>query len=99
MIYATKRLGAINEVRLIGLAPEKEPMISFVIDGFEMEKLATFLNDHYNIEVKAGDQSAQPLMKKLGVKSLLRASFCYYNTKEEIDIFTDAVCDFIQRKS
>jgi cysteine desulfurase/selenocysteine lyase len=47
---------------------------------------------------KSGELTAQPLMKVLGVKKLLRASFCYYNTFKEIDIFINAVKEFMRTK-
>jgi cysteine desulfurase/selenocysteine lyase len=99
MDYATERLTEIKEVKIYGAAPVKEPVISFVVDGMDVKELESFLNDEYNIAVKAGDLTAQPLMSHLGVEKLLRVAFCYFNTREEIDIFIDAVKHFIQTKS
>ncbi|MDB5251585.1 MAG: cysteine desulfurase [Flaviaesturariibacter sp.] len=96
--YATGRLQALDRVRIHGTSGEKEPVLSFEVDGMDVKKLEGFLSDEYNIAVKAGDLSAQPLLKILGVKALIRASFAYYNTEEEVDIFTGAVEEFIRRK-
>lgn len=96
--YATQKLSKVDRVRIMGTSGEKEPVLSFHVEGHDIKKLERFLNDEYNIDVRAGDLTAQPLMKILGVPGLLRASFSYYNTREEIDIFTEAVAEFIQNK-
>ncbi|MDB5230388.1 MAG: csdB [Chitinophagaceae bacterium] len=96
--YATRQISKIDRVVIKGEAPEKEPVLSFLMEGMDVKKLEKFLNDEYNIDVKAGDLTAQPLMKILGVPGLLRASLCYYNTREEIDIFVGAVEEFIKMK-
>ena len=95
--YATEKLETVDRVRIFGNVPEKEPVLSIALDGMDVKKLEKFLNDEHNIEVRAGDLTAQPLMKILGVDGLLRASFCYYNTTEEIDIYIDAVKEFIKK--
>jgi cysteine desulfurase/selenocysteine lyase len=95
LAYATKRLEAIDQIRIHGTDGEKEPVLSFEVEGRDVKKLEAFLNDQYNIAVKAGDLSAQPLLKILGVKGLLRASFAYFNTEGEVDIFTEAVEEFV----
>jgi cysteine desulfurase/selenocysteine lyase len=71
-------------------------VISFDIKGADVKKLEKFLNDEWNIAVRAGDLTAQPLMKVLGVKKLIRASFCYYNTFDEIDKLADAINEFLE---
>jgi cysteine desulfurase/selenocysteine lyase len=99
MEYATERLSEIKGVKIYGVAPVKEPVVSFDLEGMDVKELESFLNDEYNIAVKAGDLTAQPLMSHLGVKGLLRLAFCYYNTPEEIDIFIDAVKHFVNTRS
>lgn len=99
LAYATQKLSAVDRVRIMGTEAEKEPVLSFHVEGHDVKKLERFLNDEYNIDVRAGDLTAQPLMKILGVKGLLRASFTFYNTREEIDIFTGAVDEFIRNNS
>ncbi|HEX9980991.1 MAG TPA: aminotransferase class V-fold PLP-dependent enzyme [Flavobacterium sp.] len=95
--YATMRLSDIDEVEIFGRSSKKEPVISFRVKNESIEDLETYLSDHYNIDLRGGKLSAEPLMKKLGVSGLVRASFCYFNTKEEIDQLVDAVAKFIKR--
>jgi cysteine desulfurase/selenocysteine lyase len=95
--YATDRMAKVDKVRIIGTDGEKEPVLSIALEGMDVKKLEKFLNDEYNIEVRAGELTAQPLMKILGVPGLLRASFCYYNTTEEIDTYIGAVEEFIKK--
>jgi cysteine desulfurase/selenocysteine lyase len=96
--YATEKLSAIEGVKIYGQAAEREPVISFDIKGAQVKKLEKYLNDEWSIAVRAGELTAQPLMKFLGVKGLLRASLCFYNTFDEIDIFVQAVESFIAEK-
>jgi len=63
----------------------------------DVKKLETYLNDEYGIAVRAGQLTAQPLLKFLGVDKLLRVSFCYYNTYQEIDVVEEAIKAFIQQ--
>jgi cysteine desulfurase/selenocysteine lyase len=93
--YVTEQMSKISRVKLHGLASEKEPVLSFDLDGADVKKLEKYLSDR-NISVRAGELSAQPLMKKLGVSGLLRISICYYNTIEELDAFVAAVKEFLK---
>lgn len=93
--YATEKLSKIERVKIYGNAPEKEPVLSFDIEGANMKKLEKYMNDEWSIAVRAGQLTAQPLMKLLGVQSLIRASFCFYNTFDEVDTFIEAVNAFI----
>jgi cysteine desulfurase/selenocysteine lyase len=97
LAYGTQRLSAISGLKIYGTAPEKEPVLSFELEGKDVKKLEKFLDEEYNIATRAGDLSAQPLMKILGVKGLLRISFCYYNTRQEIDILAEAIEAFNDR--
>jgi cysteine desulfurase/selenocysteine lyase len=98
LTYATERMSTIDRVRTFGNAPEKEPVISFDVQGLDVKALETYFNDDLNLEVRAGQLSAQPLMNFLGVSGLLRASFCFYNTRDEIDFFADSLEDYIRKK-
>lgn len=93
--YATARLNKVPQVKIYGTSAEKEPVISFDLEGMDITALEKFLNDQYNIAVKAGSLSAEPLMKHLAVSGLIRLSFCYFNTRAEIDLFMDALQQFI----
>ncbi|HEX9958008.1 MAG TPA: aminotransferase class V-fold PLP-dependent enzyme, partial [Fibrella sp.] len=98
LAYAAERMAALDRVRTFGNAPQKEPVISFDVEGIEVKVLETYFNDDLNIEVRAGQLSAQPLMNFLGVSGLVRASFCFYNTRDEIDFFVDSLDDYIRKK-
>lgn len=97
LTYATSRIGGISGLTIVGTAQEKEPIVSFALDGMDVKKLERFLNDEFNIDVRAGELTAQPLIRALKVPGLVRASFCFYNTREERDIFASAVETFISK--
>ena len=82
--YATKKMGAIDKVRLIGTAKEKVSVLSFVVEGIHHFDIGQML-DSYGIAVRTGHHCTQPLMERLGIEGTVRASFAVYNTKEEID--------------
>ena len=90
LAYATERLREIPGLRIIGEAPEKEPVISFLIDGAQASDLATLL-DLQGVAVRSGHHCAHPLMQFYNVPATLRASFAFYNTREEIDAFIVAL--------
>ena len=84
LAYATERIGAIDGVKLIGTARNKASVLSFTIDGVHPHDIGTIL-DQEGIAVRAGHHCAQPVMQRLGVPATARASFAFYNTREEID--------------
>ena len=88
--YATERLRDIPGLRIIGEAKEKEPVISFLIEGAQATDLATLL-DLEGVAVRSGHHCAHPLMQFYGVPATLRASLAFYNTREEIDAFIAAL--------
>src|SRR5881409_1492087 len=88
--YATERLSAIEGVRIIGTAGEKLGVLSFVIDGVHPHDIGTIL-DQQGIAVRAGHHCAQPVMKHFNVPATARASFAFYNTKDEADQLAAAV--------
>jgi len=88
--YATDCLRRIPGVHLIGTAPEKAGVVSFVADGISAEELGGFL-DQEGIAVRAGHHCAQPTMERFGVTSTVRPSLALYNTHEEIDALARAV--------
>src|SRR6266513_5051264 len=83
--YATERLSAIEGVRIIGTAREKLSVLSFVIDDIHPHDIGTIL-DQEGIAIRAGHHCAQPVMQRFNVPATARASFAFYNTKEEIDV-------------
>ncbi len=84
LAYATQKIGSIDGVRLIGTAPQKASILSFVIDGVHPHDVGTIL-DSCGIAVRAGHHCAQPAMEALGLVATVRASFGVYNTREDID--------------
>lgn len=90
LAHATEALGAIDGLRIIGRAPEKAAVISFLIEGAHAHDLATLL-DLEGVAVRSGHHCAHPLMRFYGVPATCRASFAFYNTHDEIDAFAAAV--------
>jgi cysteine desulfurase/selenocysteine lyase len=90
LAYATARLRDVRGVRVFGTAPEKEPVISFLLEGAQATDLATLL-DLQGVAVRSGHHCAHPLMQFYGVPATLRASLAFYNTREEVDIFIAAL--------
>jgi cysteine desulfurase/selenocysteine lyase len=88
--YATERLREIPGLRIFGEAAEKEPVISFLIEGAQATDLATLL-DLEGVAVRSGHHCAHPLMQFFGVPATLRASLAFYNTREEVDAFIAAL--------
>jgi cysteine desulfurase/selenocysteine lyase len=88
--YATERIGAIEGVRLIGTAREKASVLSFIIDDVHPHDIGTIL-DREGIAVRAGHHCAQPVMQHFKVPATARASFAFYNTKQEVDVLAHAI--------
>jgi cysteine desulfurase/selenocysteine lyase len=81
---AEERLAAIPGLRIVGTAPGKAAVLSFVLDGVHPHDAGTIL-DSRGIAVRAGHHCAQPVMQRFGVPATTRASFGLYNTFEEVD--------------
>ncbi|MFZ5638135.1 MAG: cysteine desulfurase [Pseudomonadota bacterium] len=90
LAHATEALRRIDGLRIIGEAPEKAAVISFLVEGAHAHDLATLL-DLEGVAVRSGHHCAHPLMKFYGVPATCRASFAFYNTHEEIETFAAAV--------
>ena len=86
-----------DRVRILGSAPEKEPLISFTVAGMSPQQVASFFNEHTGIALRGGDLSAQPLMKFLGIEGAVRISFGFYNTYQEIDTFMQALDECLRQ--
>ena len=89
-VYATKRLAEIENVRIIGTAVEKSAVVSFLVGNIHPYDIGMLL-DKLGIAVRTGHHCAQPLIDSLGIPGTVRASFAFYNTKEEIDTFINAL--------
>jgi cysteine desulfurase/selenocysteine lyase len=88
--HVTPRLREIPGLKIYGDVPEKVPLVSFTLDGVHPHDIGTIL-DHDGIAVRAGHHCAQPLMKHYGISGTARASFAFYNTKEEADALVASV--------
>ncbi|HYP52230.1 MAG TPA: cysteine desulfurase [Pyrinomonadaceae bacterium] len=90
LTYATERLSNIEGVRVVGTAREKASVLSFVIEGVHPHDVGTIL-DQEGIAIRAGHHCAQPVMKHFKLPATARASFAFYNTREEVDKLAGAV--------
>jgi cysteine desulfurase/selenocysteine lyase len=85
LAYATELVTRIEGVRIIGTAPEKASVLSFVLDRVHPHDIGTVLDDA-GVAIRAGHHCAQPVMQHFGVPATARASFAFYNTKQEAEI-------------
>ena len=85
-----EQLDGVNGVRIIGTAPGKGAVLTFVVEGAHAHDVAQLL-DRYGVAVRAGTHCAEPLMKRFGVTASARASFALYNTQAEADAFVTAL--------
>lgn len=93
--YATKRLADIPEVSIIGTAGKKASVLSFTIERIHPHDIGTIL-DQQGIAIRAGHHCAQPVMQFFGVPATARASFAFYNTREEADKLADSIQKVIE---
>jgi cysteine desulfurase/selenocysteine lyase len=93
--YATARLADIPGVTIVGTARDKASVLSFTIEGVHPHDIGTIL-DQQGIAVRAGHHCAQPVMQFFDVPATARASFAFYNTREEVDKLADAVQKVIE---
>ena len=88
--YATRRLEAIEGLRLIGTAEEKTSVLSFVLDDVHPYDAGTFL-DRLGIAVRTGNHCTEPLMDRLGLPGTIRASLAGYNTRADVDALVEGI--------
>jgi cysteine desulfurase / selenocysteine lyase len=88
--YAHARLAELSFVKIYGTTPGKGAIVSFTVDGLHPHDVATIV-DRSGVAVRAGHHCAQPLMERLGVNAVCRASFAMYNTKAEVDALVEAL--------
>ena len=88
--YATKELLKIDGVKIYGTSSNKTAVISFNIDKIHPYDIGTII-DKLGVEVRTGQHCTQPIMDFYKISGTIRASFAFYNTKEEIDIFIAAI--------
>jgi cysteine desulfurase/selenocysteine lyase len=88
--YAQDLLDTFEGMRIIGEAKKKTSVVSFVMDGIHPFDIGTLL-DKQGIAVRTGHHCTQPLMEFYGIPGTVRASFAFYNTRQEVDTFIAAV--------
>ncbi len=88
--YATAGLTTIPGLRLIGTAADKAGVLSFVLEGFDVEVIGQALNRE-GIAVRAGHHCAQPILRRFGLEATVRPSLAFYNTKAEVDALVAAL--------
>ncbi|MFN7865196.1 MAG: aminotransferase class V-fold PLP-dependent enzyme, partial [bacterium] len=88
--YATAGLATIPGLRLIGTATDKAAVLSFVLEGFDVEVIGQALNRE-GIAVRAGHHCAQPILRRFGLEATVRPSLAFYNTKAEVDALVAAL--------
>ncbi|MBV8390087.1 MAG: SufS family cysteine desulfurase [Mucilaginibacter sp.] len=84
LLYATGLLKNVPGLHLIGTAPDKASVLSFVLDGYSTEQVGSALNQE-GIAVRSGHHCAQPILRRFGVESTVRPSLAFYNTCADID--------------
>ena len=88
--YATEKLTAIDKLIIYGTSKEKAAVISFNVEGLHPYDIGSII-DKLGIAVRTGHHCAQPIMDYYKIPGTVRASFSFYNTKEEIDLFIEAL--------
>ncbi|MEI7013038.1 family 2A encapsulin nanocompartment cargo protein cysteine desulfurase [Leptospira licerasiae] len=90
--YGTKELKKIPGLKMIGTAPDKAGVLSFVLEGFKTEDVGRYLAQE-GIAVRSGHHCAQPILRRFGLESTVRPSLAFYNTCEDIDVLIRALYD------
>ena len=88
--YAIKKLENIEGLEIIGNAKDKAGIISFLIKDIHPYDAGTII-DKFGIAIRTGNHGAQPVMDRFNIPGTLRASFAFYNTKDEVDKLADAI--------
>lgn len=88
--YATEKLNAIDKVIIYGTSQKKAAVISFNVEGLHPYDIGSII-DKLGIAVRTGHHCAQPIMDYYKIPGTVRASFSFYNSKEEIDLFIEAL--------
>ncbi|HEY6784821.1 MAG TPA: cysteine desulfurase [Gemmatimonadales bacterium] len=88
--YATKQLGTVPGLRIVGTAAHKASVISFVLDGIHAHDVGTIV-DQAGVAIRTGHHCTQPVMEFFNVPATARASFVFYNTRDEVDILVEAL--------
>lgn len=95
LVHAMERLEDIDRVRIIGNAPKRAAVVSFLVEGIHPHDLGTFL-DRHGVAIRTGHHCAWPLMDRFGVPATARISMGVYNTTHELDEFADRLLRVIE---
>jgi cysteine desulfurase/selenocysteine lyase len=98
LAFATEKLRAVPGLKIIGNAREKAAVISFVIDGLSTLDIGVAL-DREGIAVRTGHHCCQPVMDRFGIAATARASFAFYNTRQDADALAAALTAIVRRKT
>ncbi len=90
LAYATERLTELPSVHVIGQARRKTSVLSFVMDGVHPHDIGTVL-DNEGVAIRTGQHCAQPVMDRYGITATARASFAFYNTRNDVDALIAAL--------
>jgi cysteine desulfurase/selenocysteine lyase len=90
LLYAASKISRIDGVKIVGTALNKASVLSFTLEGFTTETIGKALNAN-GIAVRTGHHCAQPILRRFGLESVVRATFAFYNTFDEIDEFISVV--------
>jgi len=90
LVYATEEIKKIEGVKIYGESANKSSILSFLIEGLHPYDIGTLLNQQ-GVAVRTGHHCTQPIMDFFNIPGTIRASFSFYNTKEEIDYFINAL--------
>jgi len=96
--YGTHELLKVPGLRMIGTAANKAGVLSFVVAGVETETIGKALSNE-GIAVRSGHHCAQPILRRFGVESTIRASLAFYNTKAEVDRLVSVVRQVVNNSS
>jgi cysteine desulfurase / selenocysteine lyase len=97
LLYAMQLLREVPGLRLIGTAPDKAGVLSFVLDGYKTEEVGSALNQE-GVAVRAGHHCAQPILRRFGLESTVRPSLALYNTCADIDALIAALRKLTSRR-
>ncbi|MDV6319640.1 cysteine desulfurase [Chromohalobacter sp. HP20-39] len=87
---ATDKLTEVDGLRMIGTAPDKVSVLSFVVDGAHSQDIGLLI-DQLGVAIRTGHHCAQPVLASMGLDATCRASLAAYNTPEEVDAFVEAL--------
>jgi cysteine desulfurase / selenocysteine lyase len=93
--YAVQKISSIEGVKIFGMPKKRAGVVSFIIDDIHPHDIGTFL-DFEGVAIRTGHHCTQPVMDKFNVPATSRASFAFYNTREEIDILYTAIKKVIE---